>query len=76
MAGISPERIVGVRFTPGGRVYFYDAQGLELQTDDKVVVETEQGLETARVVIGPGQLMHSDLREPLKPVVRQATPQE
>ena len=74
MARVSLDRIVGVRLTSPGPVHYYDSQGIQLQTGDRVVVEAEEGSETGRVVIAPGQVLHSDLGESLKLVLCTATP--
>jgi cell fate regulator YaaT (PSP1 superfamily) len=69
-------RIVGVRFKRAGRIYYFDPTGLELEINDWVVVETTRGLEVARVVITPKQVLSSDVEMPLKPLVRKAEPKE
>ncbi|MDR1396199.1 MAG: hypothetical protein LBJ14_00465 [Desulfarculales bacterium] len=38
------EKIIGVRFHRGGRIYNFDSGGLELALGQEVIVETEQGL--------------------------------
>jgi len=64
--------IVGVRFRRAGRVYYFDPAGLPLNPEDLVVVETSRGTEIGQVVLGPKQVVESELTEPLKPVLRQA----
>ena len=68
--------IVGVRFKRAGRIYYFDAAGVELEVNDHVVVQTARGLELGQVVIAPKQVLASDLNEPLKPVVRKAEPED
>ncbi|MBI4234154.1 MAG: stage 0 sporulation family protein [Chloroflexi bacterium] len=68
--------IVGVRFRRAGRLYFFDPRGLDLQPNDQVVVETEKGQEVGWVVVAPKQVIHSDVTEPLKPVLRKASPED
>jgi cell fate regulator YaaT (PSP1 superfamily) len=41
-----------------------------------VVVETDQGLETALVVIDPDQVVYSEVQGPFKSVLRKATPED
>jgi cell fate regulator YaaT (PSP1 superfamily) len=43
-----------------------------LEIDDDVVVETSRGHELGKVVISPKQVIHSEITEPLKPVIRKA----
>ena len=69
-------KTVGVRFKKAGRIYYFDPAGLELEINDWVVVETTRGLEVARVVISPKQVLSSEVETPLKPVVRKAEKKE
>ncbi len=66
--------IVGVRFKRTGKVYYFNPAGIELETNDYVVVETTRGLELGQVVISPKQVLASDVNTPLKPVKRKAEP--
>lgn len=71
-----PVKIVGVRFKRAGRIYYFDPSEFELEANDWVVVETSRGLEVARIVIAPKQVLASEIEAPLKPVVRKAEPSE
>ncbi len=64
--------IVGVRFKKAGRIYYFDAAGIDLEVNDRVVVETTHGLELGYVVISPKQVLVNEITAPLKPVVRKA----
>jgi len=64
--------IVGIRFKRGGKVYYFDPAGIELEVNDWVVVKTTHGLELGFVVIAPKQVVDSEIPGPLKPVVRKA----
>ena len=64
--------IVGVRFKKAGRVYYFDAAGIDLEVNDQVVVETTHGLELGYVVISPKQVLVNEITAPLKPVLRKA----
>jgi len=66
--------VAGVRFQQAGKVYYFDAADIPMERDDCVVVETSRGRELGRVVIAPKQLLSSNITEPLKPVIRKATP--
>ena len=72
----SPEpahRVVGVRFRPAGRVYYYDPAGFQLKIGQWVIVESSKGLECGRVVILPRQVEIAELGgAELKPVLRLA----
>jgi cell fate regulator YaaT (PSP1 superfamily) len=68
--------IAGIRFKRAGAVYYFDAADMELEVNDKVVVEGAHGLALGWVVIAPKQVLASELSEPLKPVLRKATPED
>lgn len=65
--------IVGIRFRPAGRIYYFDPQGQAYTSGQYVIVETARGVEAGRVVIAPKKLAESELSDPLKPVLRLAT---
>ncbi len=68
--------IVGIRFKRAGKVYYFDPAGINLEVNDHVLVETTHGLDLGQVVISPKQVLASDVKEPLKPVVRKAEPED
>jgi len=45
--------VVGVRLRPSGKIYDFDAAGLILVRDDRVMVETERGIALGTVVVPP-----------------------
>ncbi len=65
--------VVGVRFRPAGRIYYFDPAGKDLEKGQFVIVETTRGIEAGRVVIAPKQVADAELTDPLKPILRQAT---
>jgi cell fate regulator YaaT (PSP1 superfamily) len=67
---------VGVRFKEAGKVYYFDARGLDLFTGAYVVVDTSHGQEVGRVVISPDQVIASQIKETLKPIIRIATQED
>src|SRR6266700_1872597 len=68
--------IVGIRFRPAGRIYYFDPNGQSFSTGQYVIVETVRGVEAGRVVIAPKRIAESDVTDPLKPVQRLATEDE
>jgi len=68
--------VVGVRFKPAGKIYYFDGQDIELKVGDKVIVETARGIEYGEVVIGRREVDEGQLVLPLKKVVRRATEQD
>lgn len=67
---------VGVRFKEAGKIYYFDARGFELVVGNYVVVETSHGQEVGRVVIAPDQVIASEIKETLKPILRLADPED
>jgi cell fate regulator YaaT (PSP1 superfamily) len=63
---------VGVVFSPGGKVYSFDPDGLELAWNAKVICHTSRGQELGRVV-QPNHELESQPAQPLKRVVRRAS---
>lgn len=66
--------LTGVRFTPSGKLQYFDAAGIELAAGDRALVETDDGECAAIVAIAPGQVAQSDLRGPLNRVIRKLEP--
>ena len=64
---------VGVRFKEAGKVYYFDAAEHALDVGSYVVVDTSHGLEIGRVVVAPDQVLASEIKETLKPIMRVAT---
>ena len=62
--------IVGVRFSRSGRVHYFGTSQLVVNVGDQVEVETDDGPRQATVIIGSGQVAHSDMRGPLPQVLR------
>jgi cell fate regulator YaaT (PSP1 superfamily) len=68
--------IVGIRFRPAGRIYYFDPQGASYTNGQYVIVETIRGVEAGRVVLAARKIAESDLSDPLKPVLRLASEDE
>ena len=66
--------LVGVRFSPAGRVRYFDPADEDLAVGDRVAVETEEGPREAEVVIAPSQVLFSELRGSLRPVLSKIGP--
>ncbi|MDE7327583.1 MAG: stage 0 sporulation family protein [Lachnospiraceae bacterium] len=68
--------IIGVRFRQAGKVYYFDPAGLTIKQGDHVIVETARGVEYGYVVLGRRAIEEDKVIQPLKPVMRIATPQD
>lgn len=66
-------KIVGVRFKPAGKIYYFDPGDLRLDIGNDVIVETARGLEYGMIVIRPKLVKEEDLISPLKPIIRVAS---
>ncbi|MGN0149950.1 MAG: stage 0 sporulation family protein [Clostridia bacterium] len=63
--------IIGVRFKPVGKTYYFDPLGFDIKKDDEVIVETSRGIELGKVVIGRKELSENEkFSKPLKGVLR------
>ena len=69
---IRDRKIVGVRFKPAGKIYYFDPGDLKLDIGNDVIVETARGLEYGMIVIRPRMVKEEDLISPLKPIIRVA----
>ena len=76
MASLRPGQVVGVRFQRAGRVEYCDANGMDLEAGDAVVVEGEEGRRLGRVSIGTAQVVHCDVTGPLATVVGKGSAEE
>lgn len=68
--------IIGVRFQSAGKIYFFDAEGLEVAPGNHVIVETSRGIEFGEVDMGKHFRPDESLLMPLKKVIRIATEQD
>lgn len=68
--------VISVRFKEVGKNYYFDPQGNNYKSGDKVIVETARGLEFGEVSIGNREVSEEDVTAPLKPVIRRATPKD
>ena len=69
-------KVIGVRFRPAGKIYFFAPGELKIQTGDKVIVETARGVEYGSVVSGPKEVEEEQILQPLKSVIRIATDED
>ena len=67
--------VVGVRFKPATKTYFFDPAGVAepLHKGDRVIVETARAKELGRIVIEATDVSNETIVSQLKPVVRKAT---
>lgn len=68
--------IIGVRFRNVGKVYYFSPKDLDVCVGDHVIVETARGVEYGHVVLGPKEVEDEKVVQPLKDVIRVATPKD
>ena len=69
-------KVIGVRFRNAGKVYYFAPGKLKICQGDHVVVETARGVEYGYVVLGVKEVEEDKIIQPLKPVMRVATPED
>ena len=68
--------VIGVRFKPAGKIYYFSPDDLPVTTDNHVIVETSRGVEYGEVVINPREVAEEEIVPPLKSVIRIATEED
>lgn len=68
--------VIGVKFKEGGKVYYFDPNGVTAKADDAVIVETARGMECGIVSAANREVPETEIVKPLKQVVRLATPKD
>lgn len=69
-------KVVGIRFRNAGKIYYFDPLDIDFSTGDHAIVETARGIEYGTVMIAPREVEDDKVVQPLKPVIRRATPQD
>ena len=64
------KKVVGVRFKPAGKIYYFSSEAFVLSVGDQVIVQTEQGLGMGTVATEPAPSDQIDTKNPLKKVFR------
>ena len=66
------KQVIGVRFKPTGKIYYFDPGELRVEKGDYVIVETSRGVECGEVAQPNHGVADSSVVKPLKQVVRAA----
>ena len=69
-------KVVGIRFRNAGKIYYFDPLDIDFSIGDHAIVETARGIEYGTVMIAPREVEDDKVIQPLKPVIRRATPQD
>ena len=69
-------KVIGVSFRQAGKIYYFDPLDLDVEAGQHVIVETARGVEYGLVLVGPREVEEEKVIQPLKPVLRVATPED
>lgn len=65
--------VIGVRFKPAGKTYYFDPLDFDIKRGDHVIVETTRGMEYGDVVMAGKPVREEQFKKQLKGVIRVAT---
>lgn len=69
-------KIIGVKFKPTGKMYYFNPLDFNIKQGDKVIVETGRGPEYGDVAFGIKEIDEKNVVKPLKDVIRIATQED
>ncbi|MDD3221150.1 MAG: stage 0 sporulation protein [Clostridia bacterium] len=69
-------KVIGVRFRQAGKIYYFDPLDFDIEVGQHVIVETARGIEYGLVLSGPREVEDNKVVQPLKAVIRVATPDD
>lgn len=70
------KEIIGVRFRPNGKIYFFDPVDFQVECGQHVIVETVRGIEYGKVVLGRREIDETKMTSALKQIIRIATEED
>ena len=68
--------VIGIEFSNSNRIYYFDPNGIEVSKGDKIIVETERGVQLGIVRKEKEEISSEKLVTPLKPIVRKANKED
>ena len=57
--------VIGVRFKPAGKTYYFDPLDMEIRRGNHVIVETARGMEYGEVVMGIKSIEAEQFKKPV-----------
>ena len=69
-------KVVGVRFSDTGKMYYFDPKGFDIKNGQEIIVETANGLDFGKTSTGVKLVDDDEVVSPLKPVIRIATDED
>ena len=70
------KEVIGVRFRPNGKIYYFDPVDFHVQLGDDVIVETARGVEYGKCVLGRRGIDDPKRITGLKPIIRLANDED
>ena len=68
--------VIGVRFRPAGKVYYFAPGDDTFKRGDHVIVETARGVEYGEVILGNHEVDEIKVVQPLRPIIRPANEED
>lgn len=68
--------IIGVRFKDGGKVYYFNPNGVPVQVGQHVIIETSKGVEFGECALANTMVDEIELIAALRPMLRIATEED
>lgn len=65
--------IIGVRFKDGGKLYYFNPNGVQVQAGQHVIIETSKGIEFGECALANTMIDEMELIAALRPMLRVAT---
>ena len=69
-------KIIGVQFQKNGKLYYFDANGIDAKVGDYVIVDTSRGYDLGEVSMNAREIEDNSWRIPLKKTIRIAKEQD
>lgn len=69
-------KVIGLKFKPNGKIYYFDPVDIEFSVGDSAIVETVHGVECGKVAEKNHEVSENQVVEPLKKVIRKATKED
>ena len=64
------KEVIGVRFRPNGKIYYFDPMDFNVNVGNDVIVETARGVEFGKCVLGRKEIEDKKRIQGLKPIIR------
>ncbi len=69
-------KVVGIRFKPVGKIYYFNPENIALSVGDGAIVETSRGIEYGKVVLTDREVDEESFQMPIKSILRKATDED